>query len=77
MRVLRAVPAAARCPPPQVTEVPATIPTLWPTVQQWLAQNPQLLAPNNLLPAFLEGGLPGADGTREDQQYTGCHMWSK
>ena len=52
-------------------EVPATIPTLWPAVQQWLAANPQHAAPNNALPAFLKPG-----GVGEPPRFTGCHMWS-
>ncbi|KAL4424390.1 hypothetical protein ABPG77_005633 [Micractinium sp. CCAP 211/92] len=45
-----------------MSEVPATIPSLWPTTQQWLAANPQHLAPNSLLPAFLEDGDDEAAG---------------
>ena len=41
----------------QMSEVPETIPSLWPTVQQWLASNPQHLAPGSLLPAFLDGPI--------------------
>ena len=32
----------------------STIPTLWPTVQRWLADNPQHVAEHPLLPAFLQ-----------------------
>ena len=40
-----------------MSEVPETIPSLWPTVQQWLVQHPQHLAPGNLMPAFLDGPI--------------------
>ena len=43
-------------------EVPSTIPSLWPEVQQWLADNPQHVAPGNLLPALLEEERPGGGG---------------
>ncbi|KAL4447698.1 hypothetical protein ABPG75_004917 [Micractinium tetrahymenae] len=45
-----------------MSEVPSTIPSLWPTTQQWLAANPQHLAPRSLLPAFLEGQDDAAAG---------------
>jgi hypothetical protein len=72
-------------------EVPATIPGLWPAVQQWLAANPQLLAPDNLLPAFVEeeeegegeeAGSSSSEGAGRARarpgrlRYTGCHFWS-
>lgn len=51
-----ALPSLPLVPPPpwQMSEVPSTIPSLWPTTQRWLAANPQHLAPDSLLPAFLE-----------------------
>lgn len=51
-----------------MTEVPSTIPQLWPTVQRWLAANPALLpADDSLLPAFLSG----ADGGGGDAPVLG------
>jgi uncharacterized membrane protein YgcG len=40
-----------------MSEVPETIPGLWPAVQQWLQAAPQHLAPDSLLPAFLDGPI--------------------
>lgn len=54
-----------------------TIPTLWPTVQQWLVQQPQHVAQHPLLPAFLraeaQGGLAmrGEGGERGDRLLEG------
>ncbi|KAL4853975.1 Glycolipid 2-alpha-mannosyltransferase 1 [Chlorella vulgaris] len=35
-------------------EVPSTIPSLWPTMQRWLAANPHHVVAGNMLPAILE-----------------------
>lgn len=45
---------ACTAPALQMSEVPATIPSLWATTQRWLTAHPQHLVPSSLLPAFLE-----------------------
>lgn len=54
-------------------EYPATIPTLWPTVQEFAASHPDLIHPDNAL-SFLTDDPPGT--ALADASYNLCHFWS-
>lgn len=49
-----------------ILELANTIPTLWATAQQFMAENPKLIPQKNLMPLV----------TAPDGSYNLCHFWS-
>ncbi|KAL4987916.1 glycolipid 2-alpha-mannosyltransferase-domain-containing protein [Aspergillus falconensis] len=56
-------------------DAPESIPSLWPTTQEFLAANPSYLSENNMMDWLTDDQLR-PDHTRYANGYSTCHFWS-
>jgi mannosyltransferase len=56
-------------------DAPESIPSLWPTTQEFLAANPSYLSENNMM-AWLTDDQLRPEHTRDANGYSTCHFWS-
>ncbi|KAL4918393.1 glycolipid 2-alpha-mannosyltransferase-domain-containing protein [Aspergillus aurantiobrunneus] len=56
-------------------DAPESIPTLWPTTQEFLAANPSYLSDNNMMEWLTDDRLR-PEHTRDAHGYSTCHFWS-